>query len=342
MHLLDLDTHHMLSKDKDVRNNNFRHTDCSPNGLYVAVVAKCSRIVELHVLIIETHMFLRQGMVELQHVCPGFYATRAHTDYFECKFSPDSRYIAVASSHGYLVVMSRSALKSYCNITPGVFDINDVKVANERSFDFDPRFFHRYLAFGSMNNEVFICDIEEERIFTQTKFEDLVGEIDTLKYGPKKQGLAVATSTSVIYICDPDSLDILYTLNGAEQASASMTQINGHYPSIIRLSFSTAGDNLAVTSTDGLCRIWQLQPVINLQDLCRLAIMQHCTMKNMEHLPIPPKLLFFLLNWPEWNTKPCMWSGYKYTRNWAYIFVHTGVFVVYSLLIWDEKPQQLS
>lgn len=288
-----------LVRSKDVRNNQFRNSDISPNGLFVATIAKCSFKVELGVELIDRAFFISQGVINCDKLCPGFNASRNYTDQLECKFSPDSAFVAACSSLGFLFVVKRIKLELYCCVVPGMFDKDETRTANERTFDFDPRFDHSMLALGSDDNKLVICDLEKGVVDKQTVIT-MEGSIQCLKYSHSGDVLAIATSEATINLYDPDTLEVLYTLDGRAQGGSSRMEPDAdcNLPEIIRMSYSSTGEQLAVSATDGNVRVWQLHARLSLQNLCRQVLLQNVSTSKLQTLPLPARLVKYLLQLP--------------------------------------------
>ena len=191
--LMNIYNRRALERTKSLRNNVFRSTDISPSGVYVATMARCSRYVELAVELVDQPFLVSQGFVECHKLCPGFYTSRNYTDQLECKFSPDNAFVAASSSMGYLFVARRARLELYCSVVPGMFDRDETRPANERSFDFNPCYAHSKLALGTDDSKILICDLDMKQVDVETRL-DLEGSIQSVKYSHSGNVLAVATS----------------------------------------------------------------------------------------------------------------------------------------------------
>ena len=296
-----LDTLETIYKEKDIRNNNYRYCTVAPNGVFVATLARLGSTFELTVLKRDVAL-MKVDAAECHQICPGFKGTRQYTEQVECKFSPDSAYIAVSCSLGFLFVVKRKLLQEHCLVIPGIIDLDESRLSNARCFDFDPRYFHKLLCFCTVDNFVYVCNIDTQEIFMTIGVET-EGGIDCIGYNHYGTLLAVATSEAMINMYCPDTGDLLYSLDGAHQGDeVSMKLKNGVYPTVCRMSFSQSGQQLAVSATDGLIRVWQLRPQMDLQHMCRLAVLKVVPANRVEELPLPTKLIAYLLNWPmEWG-----------------------------------------
>ena len=117
------------------------------------------------------------------------------------------------------------------------------------------------------------------------------GDLECLKYSHSGHVLAVACSNGNILILDPDTANSLLSLNGAALPSnVALCRVNGALARPLFMSFDTFGQHLAVSYTDGLVRVWQLQPGMNLQQLCKRVILQFVHLRDLDRLPLPSKI----------------------------------------------------
>ena len=273
-----------------VRGNSYKKCAISPNGFLAALVAKRSFVVELILVRLDPGWSVESKYIDCHKMCPTFKGDISHTDVYDCKFSLDSSCIAVGSSFGDLFLVD-AELNYLCTICPGIIDKALDRMSNERCFDFDSRFARRQLAVGSGANFVYVCDIESAIIVGKKQVCD-EGTIQCLKYSKRGHCLAVALSHGDIHILEPDDLSCLYTLSAASlNRSMALCTVNGSLAKTISMSFSTAGEQLAVSYTDGFIRIWQLQPIINLQHMCRMTILQLVRLHEIYLLPLPKKII---------------------------------------------------
>ena len=310
MTLLDLTNLNATVRHKDFPSCNFRHTAQAPDGRVMAFVNRTSRkYFELRVVRFEFGVFTDYGRAHLHHLHKGVTGRGNYTDEVEAKFSPDSQMVAVTSSFGMMLVLKydNSKLVLYSDPVPCLLKRNGISgatLSNTRSADFDPRAKHRLLAVGCEGPVVYICDIDEDIVEETIEIciddDDMHVSIDCLRYSPRGRELVVATSDAQIRLYQPDLCELLYTLDGSNCGSgiSMVTNGNGRYPSYIRMSFTQMGDMVAVTATDGYVRIWQLQPDISLQHLTRMRVLQHTRTCDLIRLPLPEKLILYLLQWP--------------------------------------------
>lgn len=270
------------------------------------------RIFELRVVRLEISWMADYADKFLHHLAKDFRSGGFFTDEVACQFSPDSQYIAVSASFGKLIVVKTvgKSLTLHCDVINGLLhgseESLDVRLSNERCVHFDPRTLHRNVALGCEGEGqaiVYICDIDnnviEGKIKISTEDEDNFVPIDNVKYSPRGRELVIACSDTSIRLYQPDLCELLYILHGNDcGAGISMvTNVNGYYPEYVHMSFSQMGDMMAVTSRDGYVRVWTLEPDISLLHLSRMKILQHTSQRDLITLPLPEKLILFLLQW---------------------------------------------
>lgn len=302
VNLTNITTLKSVSKLPDIgKTENFRFLAMSPNGMFIATIAKIrSTKFELSVLIQNRMLSLQTtDSVVCNTLCAGFEGSRLYTEEAECKWSPDSAYIAVSASFGKMFVVKRKDLNLHFNLNQ--FDLNRSQLSNARALDFDPRYCHSHLAWGISDNTLFVCNIDTSEVLLDIPVhcDDLLATIDCVGYNKSGTALAVALSNACIQMYHPDNGDKLYVIDGRRQGSLkTLNPVIHQYPNVIRLSFSQAGDHLVTCSTDGRNRVWQLQPDLSLQHLCRVAIIKHVPADKFSSLPLPSKLVLYLLFYP--------------------------------------------
>lgn len=299
-HMMNLINLHTVTKRGHSMDSQFKHLAVSPNGMYFAAVAKCSIHVELSTYIRDGPFLVNYCKIQCQKICPSFMATRTYTDFIECKFSPDSSLIAVGSSIGLLMVVRRADMGHFCNVIPDVYDSSEIQLSNERCFDFDPRYRHKYLAFATAQRDLIICDLYTNTTALLVSISASC-EVDCLKYSSNGQVIAVSTSDARIRMFSPSDGSLCYVLDGTSIRPEDSMQLlsNGRYPKVIHMSFSTVGEHVAVSSTDGCIRVWQLPPELGLQQMCRHAVLRYVRARDIPKLPLPRRLILFILSWPE-------------------------------------------
>ena len=171
MDFLSTNNRRTLDKPAD-RNSSYKKGTFAPNGLSIAIIAKCSQVIELIVCRLDFGgMIIESSQINCHRYCQGFRGEESRLDLYECRYSIDSHYIAMGASHGRLFVVD-TKMELVCCVCPGIIDRALDRMSNERCFDFDPRYLHRRLALGSEANFVYLCDLEEHGIVEKRQVID--------------------------------------------------------------------------------------------------------------------------------------------------------------------------
>ncbi|XP_071799628.1 uncharacterized protein [Asterias amurensis] len=275
----------------------------SPDELFIATITRQRHCFQLYVF--STQYFYSYKESNCHEIFPQFLSDKpglAH-EHIECRFSPDSQFIAVSSSFGQLFVARKCGLTLYRGVLPGVCG-DTASLANARMFDFDPRFGHEVMAVCCLDHVLKVCNLETEKHIWKLCLPDSLGIPDSLKYNQDGSILAVAGSEAKIGLFHSRNGDPITTLDGADQCihfSMKRQQASGCYPTVLRLSFTHNASHLAAASTDGFVRIWRLPQTLNLQSLCRLKILRHVPLNKVAKLPLPQKLRDYILCSPMWT-----------------------------------------
>ena len=293
IHLVNMFSMKSVTKSKDANMSNFQCCAQSPSGYHFVYVSKMSAKVKLGFCYLDNGTYLLdRGLLDCDKLCRGFRSDGSFRDRYQCKFSKDSSYVAVSSSFGHLLVIAFGKLELHCDISPGLIDWTTDRLANERCFDFDPSYGHEKIAFGSDRGKVYFCDTDQGKVENSIRLDDN-GEIQCLKYSPSGNLLAVALSLGVVRLLEPESGDCQLTLDAVNviQDAAIKTVLGGELAQVIRMTYTTHGEHLAVSYTDGYVRVWKLTQDLNLQDLCSRALLRFVGLSLIGKLPLPRKIL---------------------------------------------------
>ncbi|XP_074658362.1 uncharacterized protein LOC141911268 isoform X3 [Tubulanus polymorphus] len=282
----------------------------SPNGAYLAFIARFGDEFELSV--IETRAFRVVGRVRYSDIGRDEYVGG------ECKWSPDSQFIAIAMSNGDISLVDcrdKKRPEPFLNVVDD-FEKFGSRISNPRAFDFDPKSAHSVLAFATRGNasKLHVYDVDEKAVVRSTVLTTNEHEADDeddffLFYGRNcplrysRSGDVIAVTLGLrIQILNANDLRVIYILDGIAQDNGGYVRqlATGKYPFTIHVSFSRFDEYLAVSSTDGFIRVWQLDADLNLQDLCRKVILASTYCDRVKFLPIPDRLKFYLLQIPDW------------------------------------------
>ncbi|XP_033122002.1 uncharacterized protein LOC117121018 [Anneissia japonica] len=290
-----------LVKAKETFCSTFFFSAFSGDSNYVAVLARSRLHLNLAVVVIILRasdmlvMYQRCVRELFQH-----FKLQKHLinqDRLECRFSPDSQFVAISTTAGQLFLIKRDLSKLECVLVDG----KDEELTNERCYDFDPRFPHEVLAFCVNSDQVYVKNIESGSQILHCKLPENVMKATCLKYNMEGDSFAVGCQDGVIVMMSSSTGNILYLLDSKTQAAAfAMTPCKlSMYPEIIRISFSHSDDVLAVSSTEGTVRLWQLPPKMNLVHMCRLVILKHIPASTIKQLPLPTMIADLIVCCPR-------------------------------------------
>ncbi|XP_064610018.1 uncharacterized protein LOC135473975 [Liolophura sinensis] len=281
-------------KDDAIRPVSYKYCTFSPDGVYLAVLYRIQCHFELEISRLDIRL-LRVNTTVCHNVCPSFTGTRSYTEQVECHFSPDSSLIALSHSEGILFTVNKRDLSLHSQLFPGVD--SGVSLSNERSYDFDPTSGHSFIAAGGNNGHIFLIDIDTCKVLHEEDLHIDAETVDCVKYSPNGDCLAIAISDFTIRLFCPYSRQVTMTLGGETKCPGIQVQAcSGRLPVVIRMSFDRSGEHLAISSTDGQVRIWQLPIKMDLRYLCKLKIQQCCIVTNIKMLPLPNSVINYLLS----------------------------------------------
>ena len=279
----------IYSRSRDI--TNAVHVSCAiaNNGVSLACLKR-----GMGVYFLETHLLdsvmTGDNALRCHLVCPGFVPPRFASDSVACKFSPDSKFIAVSSAAGYLFVVNKLKLERYRIICP---DLTEVGLSSAEAFDFNPRIPHECLAVGTRDNNLRLLNIDTEEV---NLVEDVDEAIDCVRYSRDGVLLAVGMRNFDIIVYNSDDLSVLHRIRMSELCQGEMSRRVTGYPAILNLSFTQDGGHLASCSCEGHVRIWRMPRLHTLMELSRNSILRNTPICRVQQLKIlPEKLRNFLL-----------------------------------------------
>lgn len=284
----------VFNKHKDLRMCNYRYIAFAPNGKLMAILMSCSRQFELMISMVDQGFTFHDRAVNLSRMFPGFRGNN-YNEHVECKWSPDSEYIAVCSSVQLMFVLSKS-LELVVNITTDVMPSG--KYPNWAStFDYNPCSSNQVLAVGTNDRCLYFVNVQYKEVIEQS--EELSRDaIDCIQYHPFAKYVAVGTRNFHIYFVQPYDGTVLHHLDMHVECP-DMTQIFTSVPNLIRLSFSTTGNELVTATSDGKARVYQMPHDISLVGLCKWAILGYVPQTQLKKLPLPKQIISMLLALPN-------------------------------------------
>jgi WD40 repeat protein len=284
----------VFNKYKDLRMCNYRFISFAPNGRLMAVLMSCSKQYELLVSMIDKGFAFNDRVVDLSKLLPGFRIFH-YNEHVECKWSPDSELIAVCSSINFMFILNKD-LQLVLNIVADVLP-DEVFPSWASTFDFNPCSCHELLAVGTNDRCVYFLNLESKVIVEQT---DALSRdaIDCLQYHPFGKYVVIATRNFSLFLLDPCDGTILRNFD-MHSETPNLKQIMYSVPNLIRLSFSTTGNQLATSASDGRIRVYQMPQYISLFDLCKWAIFSWVPSTKLNELPLPSQIVSKLLAYPS-------------------------------------------
>ncbi|KAL4235678.1 hypothetical protein ACF0H5_004073 [Mactra antiquata] len=281
------------NKYKDLRSCNYRYCTFAPNGKYMAVILSASRQIELLVSMVHRGFSAYDKSVNLSKLIPGF-TIKYYNEHIECKWSPDSGFIAVCSSIFMLFVMDKN-LNLILDVTQDVLPENTFPSWSS-TFDFDPCCFHEYLVVGSNTRCLYFVNITSKEIVQKTETISS-SSIDCVQFVPNGSYVCVATRDFVLHMIDASDMTILYKID-MTVLSPNLTPKFSDIPNVVRLSFSNTGEQIATSTTDGKIRVYQLTRDISLFNLCKWEILSLFPQSDIQKLPLPREIISKLLSLP--------------------------------------------
>ncbi|KAL5017522.1 hypothetical protein ScPMuIL_007111 [Solemya velum] len=288
--------------DEELRNNyrvprdlNFslcKYCAISPSGHYLSVLSRVHGSYEIQVYSMDCKLSVI-GTTMCHRICPEFVATPKYNEHVECMWSPDSKYLAVGSSLAVLFIMDCCQFTNICNVFADVID--DCTLSTVHAFDFNPLYGHHILSVGGTDSNIYTIDVIEGKIIQKTESHSK-SMIDCIKYSPDGTTVAVAMGDFSIKLFDMHDCSPMFSIVVKDVCSTTRQPTAGAYPASIHLCFTKSGEELAVSSSDGYIRIWQLPRKLNLQYLCKMNILTLMPVNSLKKINLPKQLIHFLLD----------------------------------------------
>lgn len=172
---------------RDFRLSLCKYCAISPSGQYLSVLSRVHGSYEVCIYSMD-HKLIELGTILCHRICPEFVATSKYNEHVECKWSPDSRYLAVGSSLGIVFIMDCLEFTSVCNVFSEVID--DCSLSTIHACDFDPCFGHHIISVGGTNSKIYTVDVIEGNILQETESSSRC-MIDCLKYSEDGKTIAM-------------------------------------------------------------------------------------------------------------------------------------------------------
>ena len=202
-----------------------------------------------------------------------------------CRFSSDSEIIGLASNHGFCMFVWANSGEMFSLVSP-----TDNHAHSACDFDFDPTT-PALVAIVWRYGPVKLLELQQNGAFLVHMYsgKDDQPFSNCIKYSLDGILIAVGTMTGQIHLinaktgCCMEYLDI-----GCDIANPANLVV-------FSVSFARSCQELIAAYSDGYIRIWQLPRILNLQHICRLAILNGTIMSKIGELPLPRHIKSYLL-----------------------------------------------
>ena len=279
----------IYSRSRDLSNAVHVYCAIAPNGVSLACLKRGMGVYFLEACLLDTQLIV-DGAIRCHHVCPGFVPPRHASDFVTCKFSPDSKFIAVSSMAGHLFVVQKFKLEKYCIIYP---EFVEEPLSSAEAFDFNPRIPHECLIIGTRDNKLRLLNMKTEEVCLVV---DTDQTIDCVRYSQDGLFLAVGMRNFDISVFNSEDLSIFHHIRMSELCHGETSRVRTGYPAVLNLSFSQDGDHLASCSCEGHLRVWRMPKIQSLMELCRNTVLKNTVIRDVHQLKVlPEKLRHFLL-----------------------------------------------
>ena len=284
----------VFNKHKDLRSCNYRFCAFSPDGKYLAILLSASKRFEMIISMLDTGFTFNDKDVDLTRMLPQF-RSQSCSEHLECKWSSDSEHIAVCSSTKFLFILNKK-LEFVLDVTDSVLP-EQVFPSWAGTFDYNPKSCHENMSVGANDRCVYFINTNSQTVLTKTVPLSR-SPIDTLVYHPQGHSVAIATRDFNIYLIDSVEGEITYQVNMLFHVTG-LTHSHSDLPAVIRLCFTSTGDQIASASSDGIVRVWQLPASVSLFGLSKQAILSKVPHTLLHKLPLPSQIVSKLLSMPN-------------------------------------------
>lgn len=269
----------------------------APNGINLATIFRGQNFYFIRLNLFNNFGVSRPEDLKCHLLCPGFVGDRLFNDKVECRWSADSRFLAVGSycsGSGKLFVLDKNSLKNICTVYP---DLLEHSISSASSFEFDPRPNYWRLAVATTNECIHIVDVNKCEILQTINEGSARMPINCIQYNNQGTMLAVGYETVEIKIFDPDTEELLHVIDVKDGDEKLQANVPCHTSlAIMRLSFNWSGTLLASSVCDGMVRVWTVPGMFSLQRFCKLQILSLVPVRKVKTLKLPEKIKHFLLS----------------------------------------------
>ena len=255
----------------------------------------------LHLSITNTRTAMTLPPVRVSTGCPGFRGAVV-----DCTFSPNSRLLAVTSSHGQVYFLGCpkltpvNSLDSLTVLAPhepadlAAGNLTDDPVAQSVCCLFDPRFpYHEFVTcvmYAGVVKTWRMASCEKKDAIHNKCTLTFRKLLNVVRYSPDGRILAVGANDGTISCVDPDEGTISFMLDTGQQLPEFQSEAG-----VFHMAFTQSGEELASRYSDGYIRIWQLPVIFDLRHFCRWVINACVPPNQVQRLPLPLRLKDYLL-----------------------------------------------
>lgn len=284
------------SKALDPHFRQYRSFALSPNGRQMCILARNGKI-DYELVIYGVNVYSHPDCtIQCSKINKVFRGIPTRTDLVDCKWSHDSRKVAVSISTGCVMIIDISSKDIVCNIFQDILD--DCDLSNVSAFDFDPRSCCQIMAVGTSDGYLCIVNIEDKDIICKSDCYKQ-DSIDIVIYTPEGNILVVALHSFSLHLYNSYTCDLVYTINMIDSCPELDSILSsGNYPFITSMDVTRSGEQVATCCSDGNIRVWQLPTKLNLKFICKLTILSLVLQGDIKNLPLPHALKDYLLPFP--------------------------------------------
>ncbi|XP_046558964.1 LOW QUALITY PROTEIN: uncharacterized protein LOC124268011 [Haliotis rubra] len=294
--VIGLNNEHVYEQPASFVGGSCKYFAIAPNGINLATIFRGQNFYFIRMNNFNNFGIMQGEDLKCHLLCPGFVGDRFFSDKVECRWSPDSHFLAVGlycAGSGKLFVLDKNSQKNICTVCP---DLLEDPISSACSFDFDPRPDRCKLAVASTDDCIYIIDVKVVKFYKQL-MRGMLECQNCIQYNNQGTMLAVGYETLDIRIFDPDTEELLHVIDVKDGDEKLQTNVPCHTSlAIMRLSFNWSGTLLASSVCDGLVRVWTVPGMFSLQRFCKLQILSLVPVRKVKTLNLPEKIKHFLLS----------------------------------------------
>ena len=215
-------------------------------------------------------------------ICPSFSGAVSG-----CRFSLNSKILGFSSNHGFCLFVWADSGEIYSLIRPTE---NQDAMQSTCDFDFDPTLQVSVAVVWRYGHvKVFRLQQQNYSLVYMYSGKDDEPFSNCIKYSMDGLLIAVGTMAGQIHILSANTGSCIHCLDIGHDITDPNEQ------TLHSVCFARSCQELMAAYNDGYVRIWQLPRVLNLQHICRLVILNHTIMNQIDKLPLPKHIKSYLL-----------------------------------------------